>query len=308
MCDKTTRPGQFRAWLQLLRPPNLFTVPGDPLAGAMLACGALAAAPPWSAILAGALAAVAFYMAGLLANDCFDREVDARERPDRPIPSGAVGVAPVLGAALVLTALGLLAAFRAGLWPATTGSLLALAVWFYNAMGKRHPGIAPWSMGACRTLSLLMGAAVMGPKGLMAVTVVVPALGLGLFIGLITRLARDEANPDKPRIPVLLPWLLPVVPLAATAFLYITTPSQAPGLALLLAVMSLLWTVVWVYPLRPGVPARRLQAAVGGLIRGLLFTQAAWCAMASPEGQGVALLLLVAFPVSGWLAKWFYGS
>ena len=32
-----------------------------------------------------------FYIGGMYLNDAFDRDIDARERPERPIPSGHVG-------------------------------------------------------------------------------------------------------------------------------------------------------------------------------------------------------------------------
>src|SRR5438067_12984617 len=97
----------FRAWLQLLRLPNLFTVPGDPLAGFLLA---------WDgkrelSFLALAIAvSLCFYGAGLLWNDLADRAVDRAERPQRPLPSGAVKTRSVwivsfilAGAALVIS-------------------------------------------------------------------------------------------------------------------------------------------------------------------------------------------------------------
>ena len=71
-------------WLRLLRFPNLFTVPGDPLAGFFLAG---AAAPPGNALLAVG-AALCFYVCGLVLNDLVDVGEDARERPGRPLPAG----------------------------------------------------------------------------------------------------------------------------------------------------------------------------------------------------------------------------
>jgi hypothetical protein len=72
--------------------------------------------------------------------------------------------------------------------------------------------------------------------------------------------------------------------------------------------MALLWTIVWIVQLKPEAPPAQVQLAIGGLIRGLILTQAAPCASCGPAGQALALLLLAAFPVSGWIGKWFYGS
>ena len=92
----------LRTWLQLFRAPNLFTVPGDPLAGYVLASyGALE-----SDVFFAVGASVCFYAAGLLDNDLADLAEDRAERPARPLPSGAASPRAVRGAAGLLTVLG----------------------------------------------------------------------------------------------------------------------------------------------------------------------------------------------------------
>ena len=105
-----TRSSTARAWMQLFRPPNLLTVPGDPLAGfllARLAVGGMPVMSAWPCILASLL----LYMAGLLSNDYFDLEEDKKERPDRPLPSGAVNPRAALTVAVILAVLGVGTAF-----------------------------------------------------------------------------------------------------------------------------------------------------------------------------------------------------
>ena len=68
----------LKNWLQLLRAPNLFTVPGDPLAGFLLASGGEFVA--YAAFLAMG-ASICFYCGGLLLNDLADLEEDRRDRP-----------------------------------------------------------------------------------------------------------------------------------------------------------------------------------------------------------------------------------
>lgn len=274
----------------------------------MLAAGVTGMATPWHNLLGVTAAALLLYAAGLLSNDYFDRAIDARERPDRPIPSGAVSATSVVCIALLLTGIAMLLALRAGGLPCTVALLLALAVWFYNGIGKRHPGLAPFAMGLCRGLSLVMGAAVQGMTGLIAGPVMVSAFALILVIALITALARNEASTTGIPIAPPLRWGIPVAMTGWMGAGWYAAVTDSPGLALILAAMSVLWTLVWIIPLRQTAQPRRVQAAVGGLIRGLLFAQAALCAFSGREGEGVALLLIVAFPVSGWLGKWFYGS
>src|SRR6185369_11144617 len=96
-----------RAYLQLGRVSNLPTVWTNVLAGIVLA----GAVPPAGVVARMALALSLFYVGGMFLNDAFDRAVDARERPERPIPSGAVAAVEVfaggfglLGAGIALVA------------------------------------------------------------------------------------------------------------------------------------------------------------------------------------------------------------
>jgi len=76
--------------LRLGRVSNLPTVWTNALAGALLA-GAALGAELALAVLAFSL----FYTGGMFLNDAFDAPWDARERPERPIPSGAAGAREV---------------------------------------------------------------------------------------------------------------------------------------------------------------------------------------------------------------------
>src|ERR1041385_6358805 len=90
---------KFLAYAQLMRLPNVFTAVADPLARWFVVGGGL---PAWHVIaLVGASAGL--YTSGIVYNDYFDYELDCRERPERPLPSGAItrGRAAGLGAALM---------------------------------------------------------------------------------------------------------------------------------------------------------------------------------------------------------------
>jgi hypothetical protein len=304
MSDNELPDRGWKAWFSLFRPPNLLTVPGDPLAGTLLAAASLGVIPPLPPLLAVMGAALVLYAAGLLANDFFDRSVDARERPARPIPSGAVSAPGVLIAALLLTLAGLLLAAEGGRTTLSVACLLAACSWFYNAIGKRIAWLGPLNMGLCRGLSLLMGAALMGPGVPAGMRVLIAATLLTVFIAAITLAARNEACQDESRrVPKWLAWAIPLILTSGLLALIHT-----PGLAIGLVAMSLVWTIVWSINLSRASTPAATQRSIGGLIRGLILVQTALCAASGPTGEACALLLLVAFPVAGWLGKWFYGS
>src|SRR5689334_7189991 len=75
------------AWLRIMRLPNVFTAIADVSMGFLFVRHTVD-----TPLLFGFLivASAALYTAGIMFNDLFDYEVDARERPYRPLPSGQV--------------------------------------------------------------------------------------------------------------------------------------------------------------------------------------------------------------------------
>ncbi|WP_424883171.1 SCO3242 family prenyltransferase [Streptomyces sp. SLBN-8D4] len=136
-----------------MRLPALFTVPGDALAGA-----AAASARPTSRTLLAIASSLCLYEAGMALNDWADRDVDAVERPHRPLPSGRVHPTAALGAACALTGAGLTLAACAGRPALTVAVPLAATVWAYDLALKNTPA-GPFAMATARGLDLLLGAA-----------------------------------------------------------------------------------------------------------------------------------------------------
>ncbi|MFF0089692.1 SCO3242 family prenyltransferase [Streptomyces canus] len=150
-----------RAWAELLRLPALFTVPGDALAGA-----AAVSARPTSRTLLAIASSLCLYEAGMALNDWADRDVDAVERPHRPLPSGRIRPAAALGAACALTGAGLSLAACAGRPALTVAVPLAATVWAYDLALKNTPA-GPFAMATARGLDLLLGAAATAGAGVV---------------------------------------------------------------------------------------------------------------------------------------------
>ncbi len=176
-----------RAWLQLFRLPNLFTAAADPLAG-FLFVGLGFELLDVLGLLVGA--SVLFYAAGVALNDVLDAAKDARERPHRPIPSGAVSRGAALVATIVLFAVGLWMCARAGPIALQVGALLVLAIVLYDVFLKKTV-VAPGVMGMCRALNLLLGMSCVVPLG--TVPNVFVALVMWVYVTGLTAFARNEA-------------------------------------------------------------------------------------------------------------------
>ena len=131
----------------------------------------------------------AFYVGGMYLNDFFDREIDARERPGRPIHAGDIGAVTVsaIGFALLAAGVALLAPF--GLLTAGWGLALAAAIVLYDAWHKGNI-FAPVIMGLCRALVYLgTGAAV---SGNILPALIVGATALAAHVIGLTYAAKQE--------------------------------------------------------------------------------------------------------------------
>jgi len=185
----------LRTLLTLGRTSNLPTVWSNMLSGAVLSGSVFGSGLLGVLLLVGS----AFYEGGMFLNDAFDAELDARERPGRPIPSGQVGKSTVfvLGFGLLGFGLLLLAAAPFLRWghpgplPLLAGLATCVAVLVYNRWHKGY-GWSPLVMGACR--AGLYATAALAVSGRLGPVVLIGAGSLWLYIVGLTHIARFETG------------------------------------------------------------------------------------------------------------------
>jgi len=174
------------ALLRLCRIPNVFTAFANVVAGVVLARrGGFEARDLLLVAASGA-----FYTAGMVLNDVFDRDVDARERPERPIPSGAVPAAAAGALGIGLLGLGLALSGAASPRSLGVGAALAAAILLYDGVLKGG-GAGPLAMGLCRALNVTLGLTAAPPAEPWPWAA--PAAA-GLYTAALTYLARDEVG------------------------------------------------------------------------------------------------------------------
>jgi 4-hydroxybenzoate polyprenyltransferase len=184
---------KLKAFLALVRIPTVFSSMSNAYAGYFIGGGR--AFTPQLAL--GIVASALFIMAGMAMNDIADKDVDAKERPTRPIPSGAVGINLAWTLSLGMMALGLVLLALANPLSAIMGLALGLAICSYNFVLKGS-ALGPAAMGLCRLLNLFTGITLTWQSWPSISSLPVP-LGLALFslwayIALVTYLARDEVG------------------------------------------------------------------------------------------------------------------
>lgn len=303
------------AWWQLLRAPNVFTALADVAMGFLVTH---ASAKPHEQFAALAAASACLYMAGMVLNDFFDRELDALERPERPIPSGRVspGAARTLGFGLL--GAGLAAGGAASLLAGDARSVLvalalATAVVAYDAWLKRTP-LGPLAMGACRSLNVLLGMSAGIAWHPMHWIV---AAGIGTYIAGVTWFARTEAA-ESHRGQLALATVVLLAGLALLAW-YPSwwTPELAvvswPKYALRLGQQwYLFWGVLAVLLAWRAARAivdpspLNVQRAVRNCIMSLIVLDAAVCVGVRGPYHGAAIVLLI-FPAM-LLGRWLYST
>jgi 4-hydroxybenzoate polyprenyltransferase len=309
----------LHTWLQLFRAPNLFTVPGDPLAGFLLSSPALVHFTP--VLLIPIVASLCFYAAGLLLNDLMDLKEDRAERPNRPLPSGDARPSHVWLAAGALAVVGLALCVAGGAKALEAGAGIIVAVAAYDCGLKKIPVVGALNMGLCRGLSVYLGAVFTGGCGC-------PAGGASIailcYIAAVTYLARYETKSGAPAYAIFLPLIGPLAMVGYTQTLNL--PSVA---ALIAATGMIVFTATRVWRKKAPLPP-----SIGALIRVLLVMQAFYCLLPPTHGGRLsfrkrqipasmffcqtsppstvawasACLLIALWPVSRAVSKRFYAS
>ena len=296
---------RLRAYLELVRLPNIFTAMADVAMGFLFV---RAIAGPRDTLVLGLLigASSLLYASGVVLNDVFDLPFDTRWRPERPLPSGRVSpaVARWIGweSLLLGVALGWGAALFTGhLRPGIVAAVLAGCIVAYNAALKRTPA-GPLVMGLCRMLNVLLGMSVAvdpisGAAAAWGAENWIVAGGIGTYIVGVTWFARTEARgSSRLHLSMATAVMLSGVALLACLPLF---SDRLPGIqrdplhwCLLMALLGLLigWRSIWavVEPVR-----HRVQTAVRQFILSLVVIDAAVCFAARGTAAAVTILLLL---------------
>ena len=99
--------GKLRGFLRLIRPSNCLMMGFAVIVGASL----VSPLDLTFNLLWGFVTSFALTAASMVINDYYDREIDAINEPNRPIPQGDVSPKEALSSALVLSIIGFIAAF-----------------------------------------------------------------------------------------------------------------------------------------------------------------------------------------------------
>jgi 4-hydroxybenzoate polyprenyltransferase len=320
--DASPESSPLLQYLRLFRLPNLFTAMADVTMGFLCVHADVS---PLGAFVCLVGASCLLYTAGMVLNDVYDAEVDAVERPERPIPSGHILLAHArrLGFGLLLGGLvcGWLAAWMPAAEPVATwragavATTLACCIVLYDAVVK-ETWLGPFLMGVCRFLNVLLGMSLGAPweEGWQVLGYgghqLLVAGAIGVYVVGISWFARQETR-DSRRWALMLALLVMFAGLGLLGLLHRWWPAGVRGLRsegywlLLLGLLGL--TVVrrcGAAILEPS-PVQ-VQAAVKHALQSLIVLDAAVTVEVNSLYYAVWILLLL-FPAAV-LGRWVYAT
>jgi 4-hydroxybenzoate polyprenyltransferase len=297
----TNVPPRALVFARLVRLPNIFTALAD-IALAMAVTGAAGQFGFDYVLLAASSACL--YTSGMVWNDYFDIEQDARERAFRPLPSGQVSprTAIVLASGLMLAGsiLGFLVNWIAG----SIAAALAAVVLLYDRFLKRTT-LGPLGMGSCRFLNVLLGftatemAAVSVGLRLHLATIV------GLYVAGVTWFARREASASQSnqlRCAALV--MAAALILAVSVPLHVAEGSGSPLFPYLLVAFGFVIGVPAARAIEKPEPPR-VQAAVKQAVLGIIGLDAV---LATAISGSYGLFILLLLPPALWLGRRIYST
>ncbi|MCX2450625.1 UbiA-like protein EboC [Pedobacter sp. PLR] len=289
------------AYVTIIRPANLVTSVADVLAGVAISGYFLTTAFDFehlAPILLLCISTLGLYSGGVIFNDVFDAEKDKKERPGRPIPSGAISQkdAAVFGG--ICFTVGIVAAAAVNLTSLVLALLILTAALTYDKWSKHLTVMGPVNMGLCRGLNLLLGVSIFSrsPEIWWLVIAIIPIV----YIAALTIINRRKGD-DKSKTTLYLAAFLYAFVIACILFI-----ANSKGYFLLTILFVIPFYLMIFTPLFKALDnptGENINKSVKAGVIALILLNAAW---ASAFGIWyIALIILLLLPLSLWLSKKF---
>jgi geranylgeranylglycerol-phosphate geranylgeranyltransferase len=182
---------RLAGFFKLTRPTNSFVAGLAAIVAYLIATGSLI---PETVFLFAIVALIT--AAGNVINDFFDAKIDAINRPDRPIPSGAVSRGAARGFAVTLFLAGILVSFFTSslcIGITVVNSIILVA---YAAKLKSTPLIGNIAVAYLSASIFLFGGALNGWEGLIHI---IPVAAITFFAILSRELLKDAEDVEGDR-------------------------------------------------------------------------------------------------------------
>jgi len=152
---------RLEAHLRIMRPVNCLMMGFAVEVGAVIARSSAPPGFPVLNLVYAFITAFALTAGSMAVNDYYDREIDATNEPNRPIPSGLVKPKQALGLAMILAVTGFTAAYVTGLRALAVAIISWVLFTTYTTVGKRSGLPGNFLVSICVAMPFVYGSIVL---------------------------------------------------------------------------------------------------------------------------------------------------
>ncbi len=295
----------FRQYISLIRLPNLFSAASNILPGYCIIVTAISSSFSNTNVLhlAGLMITSSLlYMAGIVLNDYFDIEIDKKERPRRPLPSGNVSKRK----ALTIAISSIIAANVISLlisWMSLVFAVILTAIIIaYDSRLKHKTITGPISMSSARFVNVILGASPAFSMLLLSSESITMLLFIAtilfLYILSISVLSKKEVSGEATRLNIIFTFAIVFVVITSIAIVSLIGILQTVAfvnLALFSAVMVI--TFIPIIRGHASLAPVDIQNTIRNMIISIIILDSVFVSGVIGLQYGLATLLLIIPPI-----------
>ena len=180
----------FKDYLQLVRIPGIFTALSSVMIGYFFSLSETGVVSfPFLFLTSGML-----FCSGMIFNDYFDLQIDKKERPDRPLPTKKISKQNALLLGVIFLILANFFAYVVGYYSLIISLIMTILIISYNYKLKFISFLGIFNLSFIRFLNILLGFSILS----ITFDVIQYAIPIGIFVGGISILAKNESDLIKP--------------------------------------------------------------------------------------------------------------
>ncbi|MDW0249849.1 MAG: UbiA family prenyltransferase [Nitrososphaeraceae archaeon] len=149
----------IKDYLALVRLPNLFTLPSNILVGMATVSSLAFTLTSFSQFLLLVTISVLLYCVGIVLNDLYDFDIDKKERPNRPLPSGKISRRSAIVLVAIFSTLALILSLQVSFSTLVISSILFSVIFGYDKYLK-NTYAGPFTIASARVMNILLGTSV----------------------------------------------------------------------------------------------------------------------------------------------------
>jgi UbiA prenyltransferase family len=149
----------IKDYLVLVRLPNLFTLPSNILVGMATVSSLAFTLTSFTQFLLLVTISVLLYCVGIVLNDLYDFDIDKKERPNRPLPSGKISRKSAIVLVAIFSTLALILSLHVSFSTLVISSILFSVIFGYDKYLKNTQA-GPFTIASARVMNILLGTSV----------------------------------------------------------------------------------------------------------------------------------------------------